>query len=101
MASLMAESIDKGPENFPKHSKYDKLTALSRQVQIFIIISTNKRVNEVIFTKLRTLRDDPSCQLCAILVKYSMKMETENLENNLKGVPPLNILRQGIVVLSR
>ena len=78
MASLMASALDVASENFLKLTKYDKLTALSR-----------------------TLRDDPSCQLCSILVKFAIKMEDKDVENNLKGVPPLTILRQGIVVLSR
>ena len=52
MASLMAESLDVASENFLKPTKYDKLTSLSK-----------------------TLRDDPSCQLCTILVKYMMKLD--------------------------
>jgi predicted DCC family thiol-disulfide oxidoreductase YuxK len=52
MASLMAESLDVAMENFLKPTKYDKLTSLSK-----------------------TLRDDPSCQLCTILVKYMMKLD--------------------------
>ena len=80
MASLMAESLDVAAENFLKPTKYDKLTSLSK-----------------------TLRDDPSCQLCTILVKYMMKLDMKDVEVNLddKCVPPLTILRQGIVVLSR
>ena len=78
MASLMASALDVASENFLKLTKYDKMTALSR-----------------------TLRDDPSCQLCSILVKFAIKMDDKDVENNLKGVPPLTILRQGIVVLSR
>ena len=60
--------------------RYDKMTSLSK-----------------------TLRDDPSCQLCSILVKYMLKLELSDVETNLaeKSVPPLTILRQGIVVLSR
>ena len=78
MASLMAESLDVAMENFLKPTKYDKLTSLSK-----------------------TLRDDPSCQLCTILVKYMMKLDmSADIEANLddKCVPPLTILRQGIVV---
>ena len=52
MASLMAESLDVAAENFLKPTKYDKMTSLSK-----------------------TLRDDPSCQLCCILVKYMLKLE--------------------------
>ena len=79
MASLMAESLDVAMENFLKPTKYDKLTSLSK-----------------------TLRDDPSCQLCTILVKYMMKLDmSADIEANLddKCVPPLTILRQGISYL--
>ena len=81
MASFMSDSLEKASENFLKLSKFDKLTALSR-----------------------TLRDDPSCQLCSILVKYAMTLDLEKVEKtNLRvdQVPPLITLRQGIVVLSR
>ncbi|XP_040563283.1 bridge-like lipid transfer protein family member 1 [Lepeophtheirus salmonis] len=80
MAALMAEALDVAAENFLKLTKYDKLTALSK-----------------------TLRDDPSCQLCSILLRYILKTSLKEIESNLdcKGIPPLNILRQGIVVLSR
>ena len=81
MASFMSDSLEKASENFLKLSKFDKLTALSR-----------------------TLRDDPSCQLCSILVKYAMTLDLEEIEKtNLRidQVPPLITLRQGIVVLSR
>ena len=81
MASFMSDSLEKASENFLKLTKFDKLTALSR-----------------------TLRDDPSCQLCSILVKYAMSLDLEEIEKtNLRidQVPPLITLRQGIVVLSR
>jgi len=80
MASLMADALDVASDNFLKLTKYDKLTALSK-----------------------TLRDDPSCQLCSILLKYMMRGSMTDVEANLdvKGVPPLTTLRQGIVVLSR
>ncbi len=80
MASLMADALDVAPENFLRLTKYDKLTALSK-----------------------TLRDDPSCQLCSILLKFMIRGDIADIEANLdiKGVPPLTTLRQGIVVLSR
>ena len=80
MACLMAEALDVAAENFLKLTKYEKLTALSK-----------------------TLRDDPSCQLCSILLKYMIRGNLSDIESNLdlKGVPPLTTLRQGIVVLSR
>jgi hypothetical protein len=81
MACLMAEALDVAAENFLKLTKYEKLTALSK-----------------------TLRDDPSCQLCSILLKYMVRdQHLVDIETDLdlKGVPPLTTLRQGIVVLSR
>ena len=80
MACLMAEALDVAAENFLKLTKYEKLTALSK-----------------------TLRDDPSCQLCSILLKYMIRGNLADIESNLdlKGIPPLTTLRQGIVVLSR
>ena len=81
MACLMAEALDVAAENFLKLTKYEKLTALSK-----------------------TLRDDPSCQLCSILLKYMMRdTNLDDIKSNLdpRGVPPLTTLRQGIVVLSR
>ena len=81
MASLMADSLENASEHFLKLTRFDKLTALSR-----------------------TLRDDPSCQLCSILVKYCMTLDLDKIEKTylrLDQVPPLITLRQGIVVLSR
>eukprot|EP00095_Tigriopus_kingsejongensis_P008238 maker-scaffold230_size244653-snap-gene-0.11 protein:Tk08238 transcript:maker-scaffold230_size244653-snap-gene-0.11-mRNA-1 annotation:"PREDICTED: uncharacterized protein KIAA1109-like isoform X7" len=79
MAALMADSLDVATDNFLSMGKHDKLTALSR-----------------------TLRDDPSCQLCSILLKYMLKGNLQDIETNLNdGVPPLTTIRQGIVVLSR
>ena len=51
----------------------------------------------------RALRDDPSCQLCSILIKYVLKHEISTIEANLRldQLPPLITLRQGIVVLAR
>jgi hypothetical protein len=80
LASLMAEALDGAAQNAPKINKHEKLTALSR-----------------------TLRDDPSCQLCTVLLWYLMRSDLSEVESNLdpRVVPPLNLLRQGIVVLSR
>lgn len=79
MAALMADSLDVATENFLSLAKHDKLTALSR-----------------------TLREDPSCQLCSILLKYMIRGNLQDIETNLNdGVPPLTTIRQGIVVLSR
>ena len=61
-------------------SKYENLTALAK-----------------------TLKDDPSCQLCSVLKRYVFKTGVEEIEANLdpKVIPALTTLRQGIVVLSR
>ena len=56
MASLMADSLDKAADNFLKMSKFEKLTSLSC-----------------------ALRDDPSCQLCSVLVKYISKNSLEDI----------------------
>ena len=77
----MADSLEKASEHFLQLSRFDKLTALAR-----------------------TLRDDPSCQLCSILVKYAMTLDLEEIEKTnlrLDQVPPLITIRHGIVVLSR
>ena len=60
----------------PKMTKYEKLTALSK-----------------------TLRDDASCQLCSILLKYLVRNNGGHLADveadlDPKGVPPLTTLRQ-------
>ena len=65
LASLMTDTLhflkDRTADNFLKVSKYGKLTSLSR-----------------------ALRDDPSCQLCSILVKYVLKHELGAIEGNLR-----------------
>ena len=80
MACLMAEALDEQQVHFPKVSKYENLTALAK-----------------------TLKEDPSCQLCSVLLRYVSKCGVGEVEANLdrKVVPPLTTLRQGIVVLSR
>ena len=80
MASVMAEALDEQQVHIPKVSKYENLTALAK-----------------------TLKEDPSCQLCSALKRYVFKKGIEEIEVNLdpKVIPPLITLRQGIVVLSR
>ena len=80
MASVMAEALDEQQVHIPKVSKYENLTALAK-----------------------TLKEDPSCQLCSALKRYVFKKGIEEIETNLdpKVIPPLTTLRQGIVVLSR
>ena len=80
MASVMADALDERQLHFAKVSKYDNMTALAK-----------------------TLKEDPSCQLCSVLLRYVSKCGVEEMAANLdrKVVPPLSTLRQGIVVLSR
>ena len=80
MASVMADALDVRQLHFPKVSKYENLTALAK-----------------------TLKEDPSCQLCSVLLRYVSRSGVGEVEANLdrKVVPPLTTLRQGIVVLSR
>ena len=80
MASVMAEALDEQQVHIPKVSKYENLTALAK-----------------------TLKEDPSCQLCSALKRYVFKKGIVDVESNLdpKVIPPLTTLRQGIVVLSR
>ena len=121
MASLMAESLDVAAENFLKPTVIMKNFALYNIKEIYILhmyllhnfscddffIPPTYTVFLQRYDKMtslsKTLRDDPSCQLCSILVKYMLKLELSDVETNLaeKSVPPLTILRQGIVVLSR
>ncbi|KAF6208736.1 hypothetical protein GE061_014475, partial [Apolygus lucorum] len=55
------------------------------------------------FTPLsKTLQEDPSCQLCCVLRRYSLQTSI-NVEDYLKegDLPHLSTLRQGVIVLSR
>lgn len=53
----------------------------------------------------KTLQDDPSAQLCTIMQRYVQKETVRKIENLLKSqgqeLPPLTVLRQGVIVLSR
>lgn len=52
----------------------------------------------------KTLQDDPSCQLCTIMQRYVQKETVRKIENLVKTqqeLPPLTVLRQGVIVLSR
>lgn len=64
----------------------------------------------------KTLQDDPSCQLCTIMQRYVQKETVRKIENLLRPsmamgtgaaaggqqeLPPLTVLRQGVIVLSR
>uniref|UniRef100_A0A1B0D1P6 Fragile site-associated protein C-terminal domain-containing protein n=1 Tax=Phlebotomus papatasi TaxID=29031 RepID=A0A1B0D1P6_PHLPP len=80
-ASLMADGLEVQGIHRPVKSRYSrKLTPLSK-----------------------TLQEDPSCQLCTIMQKYILQESVAKLEENLKqqDLPQLNVLRQGVIVLSR
>uniref|UniRef100_A0A1B0CX21 Bridge-like lipid transfer protein family member 1 C-terminal domain-containing protein n=1 Tax=Lutzomyia longipalpis TaxID=7200 RepID=A0A1B0CX21_LUTLO len=80
-ASLMADGLEVQGIHRPPKSRYSrKLTPLSK-----------------------TLQEDPSCQLCTIMQKYILQESVEKVEANLKqqDLPQLNVLRQGVIVLSR
>lgn len=80
-ASLMADGLEVQGIHRPVKSRYSrKLTPLSK-----------------------TLQEDPSCQLCTIMQKYILQESVEKVEENLKqqDLPQLNVLRQGVIVLSR
>jgi hypothetical protein len=76
----MAEALEAQGLHFAKSSKYDNLTALAK-----------------------TFKEDPSCQLCSVLLRYVKEKGLKEIEANLdpKIIPPLINIRQGIVVLSR
>ena len=80
IASVMTEALEAQELHFAKSSKYEILTALAK-----------------------TLKEDPSCQLCCVMLRYVKKKGLNEIESNLdpKIIPPLTHLRQGIVVLSR
>lgn len=80
---LMADALEvQGVHRNPKSKYSGKLTPLSK-----------------------TLQDDPSCQLCTIMHRYVQKETVRKIENLLKSpaqeLPPLTVLRQGVIVLSR
>ena len=60
MASVMAEALDEQQVHIPKVSKYENLTALAK-----------------------TLKEDPSCQLCSALKRYVFKKGVSDIETNL------------------
>ena len=76
MASVMTEALEAQELHFAKASSYDNLTALAK-----------------------TLKEDHSCQLCCVLLRYIKKKGLDEIESNLdfKIIPPLIHLRQGRV----
>lgn len=80
-ASIMAESLEmQGIQKHPKTRYSGKYTPLAK-----------------------TLQEDPSCQLCTVMAKFVLQESPSKIDNILKhpDLPPLNILRQGVIVLSR
>ncbi|XP_065331514.1 bridge-like lipid transfer protein family member 1 isoform X1 [Cloeon dipterum] len=80
VASLMAEALDIQSIHTPAKSRYGRVTPMAK-----------------------TLQEDPSCQLCNVLLKYVLQTEMIIIENNLResDLPLLSTLRQGVIVLSR
>lgn len=80
-ACLMAESLEvQGIQKHPKTRYSGKFTPLAK-----------------------TLQEDPSCQLCTVMAKFVLQESAGKVDNILKhpDLPPLTILRQGVIVLSR
>lgn len=77
---LMAEALDVQAIHMPVKSRFGRLTPLAK-----------------------TLQEDPSCQLCAVLEKYVLQSDLNSIEANLRegDLPQLSTLRQGVIVLSR
>ena len=69
----MAEALEAQELHFAKSSKYDNLTALAK-----------------------TFKEDPSCQLCSVLLRYVKEKGLKEVEANLdpKIIPPLINIRQ-------
>ncbi|XP_059485480.1 bridge-like lipid transfer protein family member 1 isoform X2 [Neocloeon triangulifer] len=80
VASLMAEALEIQSIHMPIKSRYSRVTPMAK-----------------------TLQEDPSCQLCNVLLKYVLQTEMIIIENNLResDLPLLSTLRQGVIVLSR
>lgn len=67
--------------------------------------NTKSRYSGKLTPLSKTLQDDPSCQLSTIMQRYVQKETVRKIENLLKSpgqeLPPLTVLRQGVIVLSR
>ncbi|CAG4981925.1 unnamed protein product [Parnassius apollo] len=79
-ASLMAAALDRAPHHTTPKSRYGRHTAMARQ-----------------------LREEPSLQLCAVLLRYALQADAAALQADLaeRHLPSLSTLRQGVIVLSR
>ncbi|KPJ04765.1 Uncharacterized protein KIAA1109 [Papilio xuthus] len=79
-ASLMAAALDRAPTHTLPKSRYGRHTPMARQ-----------------------LREEPSLQLCGVLLRYALQADAAAVQADLaeRHLPSLSTLRQGVIVLSR
>ncbi|XP_041971055.1 transmembrane protein KIAA1109 homolog isoform X2 [Aricia agestis] len=79
-ASLMASALDRAPSHTLPKSRYGRHTPMGRQ-----------------------LREEPSLQLCGVLLRYALQADTAAVQADLadRHLPSLSTLRQGVIVLTR
>ncbi|XP_050361994.1 transmembrane protein KIAA1109 homolog isoform X3 [Nymphalis io] len=79
-ASLMASALDRAPDHTPPKSRYGRHTPMAKQ-----------------------LREEPSLQLCAVLLRYALQADAAAVQADLaeRHLPSLSTLRQGVIVLTR
>ncbi|XP_039764683.1 transmembrane protein KIAA1109 homolog isoform X1 [Pararge aegeria] len=79
-ASLMASALDRAPNHTLPKSRYGRHTPMAKQ-----------------------LREEPSLQLCAVLLRYALQADAAAVQADLaeRHLPSLSTLRQGVIVLTR
>ncbi|XP_063358209.1 bridge-like lipid transfer protein family member 1 [Cydia amplana] len=79
-ASLMAAALDLAPHHTLPKSRYGRHTPMAKQ-----------------------LREEPSLQLCCVLLRYALQADAAAVQADLaeRHLPKLSTLRQGVIVLSR
>ncbi|OWR42726.1 hypothetical protein KGM_210934 [Danaus plexippus plexippus] len=79
-ASLMASALDRAPAHTLPKSRYGRHTPMARQ-----------------------LREEPSLQLCGVLLRYALSADAAAVQADLadRHLPSLSTLRQGVIVLTR
>ncbi|XP_045512611.1 transmembrane protein KIAA1109 homolog isoform X1 [Pieris brassicae] len=79
-ASLMASALDRAPHHTLPKSRYGRHTPMAKQ-----------------------LREEPSLQLCAVLLRYALQADAAAVQADLaeRHLPSLSTLRQGVIVLTR
>ncbi|XP_069356448.1 bridge-like lipid transfer protein family member 1 [Maniola hyperantus] len=79
-ASLMASALDRAPTQTLPKSRYGRHTPMAKQ-----------------------LREEPSLQLCAVLLRYALQADAAAVQADLaeRHLPSLSTLRQGVIVLTR